>query len=120
MAFLIKKTVPLDSLGEEWKDCSLTLRGLSWAESSELAKRFKKVGDDPDKLQAEMISFLQSRFIEGRGIDDTGKRVAIAKEDLADLPFEVVSDAIHTLTGNSGKKEDASTSAPAVTSEDGQ
>jgi hypothetical protein len=101
MAFLIKKRIPLDDYGDEWKDCYLTFRSVSVNELAEMQKVFGQLDDQ--SAVGEVLTFLGDRLLEGEGIDENGKPVDITKEMLGDLPVEILAESLLQLTGQSGK-----------------
>lgn len=96
MGFILKKEIALDKFG--WAGCSLTMNSITYAE---LAKWQAKLGDAQNdvKTAMEIIDLLTDKFIAGTAIDDSGKKVELKKEDIENLPFDIVLEAAGQLAG---------------------
>jgi len=100
--FNIVKKLDLSYLGEEWKDCYISFSAITYRE----VEAYTMVDREDTKAATDMaISTLQNHLVEGFGIDEKGERIAIKKEDIIELPLEIVIKAINFLTADVGKKE---------------
>lgn len=98
--FVVVKNVDLSFLGEEWNGCFLKVSGLTLGEVEKLSE----MGEDNTKAGRYMVSLVSDKFLEGKGFDG-GKIVDIKKEDVKDLPLEVVSAIFEKLTADVSKKK---------------
>jgi len=98
--FIAVKTINLDFLGSEWKDCYIKINSLTLGELASLASFTK----DETKAGAFMVQLIKDKFVDGRGWD--GKKViAIKKEDIDDLPIDIFGGLYEQLMGNLPKKK---------------
>ena len=106
--FLVRKHFSLDFLGEEWKDAYLVFSAFVMSDIKDrLAKLANLEQDDSEAVMAgltEMVSLLEEKFIEGKGVDASGKLIPVEKEDIKDLPVEVISKAVSFLSQGLSQK----------------
>ncbi len=101
MAFDVFRQLDLNFLGDNWKGCYIKFRYISLAE----AKGFAELGfdkDDPKSVQQALdktVEVLKEKFVEGKAMAD-GQMVDLKKEQLAELPTDVLNKAILLLTGS--------------------
>lgn len=100
----IKKKITLESAGEEYKDSYLEFYAIPFKDFESLAKRADELAaeDDVNKTFGSLIFIreqLSERFIGGKIIDDDVK-----KEDLFDLPGDMIVDCFQTLMGKISPK----------------
>lgn len=101
----ISRTLSLDFLGTEWKDCYIKFSYISANE----AKSFMDFAmDEKDKASVEesftrIIAVLKDKFIEGKVMSE-GKVADISANDINELPTDILKKAIVLLT--SGFDED--------------
>lgn len=105
--FVVKKKIELAFLGEGWEEAYITFSPFSFADNEQLLKLRSNVNvDNPEatpqegaeKASKNMIALLQEKFVEGKGYDGTGL-VDITKENLQDLPMEIINEALNVLQG---------------------
>lgn len=103
--FGLLKTLTLEFLGEAWKDCYLKFSALTYRDFKTMVNF--NVNNPKARIQAsdETIRILSEHFVEGLGVNEKGTEIKITKEDLEDLPVEVITRALSFLL-----------EAPAVTS----
>lgn len=104
--FDITKKIDLSYLGEEWKDCYISFAPLSIAEVRKLPQ-MAKATDDPVEAEKNIdviLNLLREKFLGGEGIKE-GKRVPIKKEDIDQLPADLVIDIMASLNGGLDKKK---------------
>ena len=87
--FDVFKILKLDFLGEDWKDCYLKFHYLTIAEAEIWSK-----SDSSSKKNLELLS---DKFIEGKAIRD-GQTIEVSKENIGELPVEVLLKCITLLT----------------------
>lgn len=109
MTFDIFRTLSLSYLGEEWKDCYLKFSYLTADEAKDFAS-LKIDKDDPSeviKVLDKAIEVIKNKFVEGKAIRD-GKIVELSKEDVNDLPVEILNKCVQLLVGSmeEGEKKD--------------
>lgn len=106
----LRKKVNLTALITEWADFDAYVR-LNPLLSKDMAKlaKSRKGGNgeqkdvDSEQLAAEMIETIQSKFVDGKVVvekeDGTMELVSMEKEDIAGLPFLVISTIFGELVG---------------------
>jgi len=108
--FVVVKKYKLDQLGEGWEDCFLKFKSVSYNESLELRKEYdleytrEEILADPklqDKASSNALRLLGDYYIEGQGFDGE-KVVPIAKDEIGNLPVDILVNAFLFLTGNQG------------------
>lgn len=100
--FDIFKTVDLSFLGEEWKDCYLKFSSLSLSEVGKLTSI--KQSTDPLQVSNITIGLLESKFIEGKAVKG-GVVVDVQKEDLKELPIDIVNKILESFAEGLDKKK---------------
>ena len=107
MKFDITKRVELSYLGDEWKECYLEFIMPSYHDIKEFAEK----GKDNTETVEKGLEKLTGLFKSGYAVSD-GKKVEVKKEDIKDLPMEVVTKSLETISGQVDPKESGnSTSA---------
>lgn len=100
--FKTSKKFPLTFLGKDWKGTYIEFNRVTISDIQNVFPKFKDAGseDEKDVLKGvqEVINFLESKFISGKGILDDGSTVDLAVEDLKELPSEVLSRALTFLS----------------------
>lgn len=112
MALVIKKSVDLSSLGDEYKGIKLEFRSIPAKDLSELNKKQESMEKDKEgdpKLELVLpffIDILQKYFLSGT--QDGGK---VVKEDVGDLDSDALVYCFQILSGQEidPKDEDSST-----------
>ncbi len=98
--FVSIKTIKLDFLGEDWKDCYIKINSLTLGELTSLASFTK----DETKAGIFMVNLIKDKFMEGKGWD--GKKIVdIKKDDIEDLPIDIFGGLYEQLMGNLPKKK---------------
>jgi hypothetical protein len=110
MKYLISKKFSLDFLGNEWKDCYINFSSITIRDLKENVAQFVNMDKNDSASVAngitETLKILEDRFIKGIAIDETGKSIDLKKEDLVDMPAEVLTKALSFLSqGLEEKKE---------------
>ena len=102
--FKITKKFSLDFLGKDWKekDAHINFKAVT---IGDIKNKFPKFGmvDEKDSnavLQGmtEILEFLKSKFISGKGIIADGSLVDLKAEDLENLPAQVLSRTLSFLS----------------------
>lgn len=102
MKIKIEKKIDLSYLGEGWDGCFITFIAPSYGQ----IKPILKFADQKDNSKAveEGITFLESVFIAGLvATTDEGKK-EIKKEDLKDLPLEIINKCFEMIGGTPNPK----------------
>ena len=87
----IARNISLDFIGDNHKDDYITFSGLSYKEAKLIEK-----STDPD----EFINLLKAKFMAGSIVDDeTGQPVKLTKDQIEDLPVDVLLAVIERLIG---------------------
>ncbi|MGI0134187.1 MAG: hypothetical protein ACREBW_04435 [Candidatus Micrarchaeaceae archaeon] len=99
MAFVVKKQLSLDFLGEGWHAAYITFKLPSLKESlDQSAPSQEEIEADPKKYTLEMVAFLEKQFIDGKGWNGS-ELVDLQKEDIAALPTIVFAKATEFVSG---------------------
>jgi hypothetical protein len=101
-SFSINRTMKLDFLGTNWKDCFIVFTSTSIRENNELARM--KLQSKSAKQQGELVlQFLRDHFVEGVGFDaETQTVVPIKKEEIDLLPSTIQERMVLFLVGDAG------------------
>lgn len=107
MALVIKKTVNLDSLGEEYSGVVLEFKSIPARDLPKLVTEQEALGEDTDKIIPYFIKVLEDYFILGKQGEES-----ISKEDIGLLPSEALIHVFQILSGQAidPKAENESTS----------
>ncbi len=100
--FVIKKVVDLGFLGEDWNGCNIVVTPLVVKELKEIQGLDSQDVDDPAQVQEsveKMIDIISRHFVSGKGFDGVNQ-VAILKDDIEELSFEVLSACLKAMAGN--------------------
>lgn len=106
--FVVKKHIPLDFLGEGWEKAYIDFSPFSFNDNDRLLA-LKKVAVNPDALNTMSVDeakeasdgikgLLAEKLIGGQGFDGE-KLIEITKENLGELPMEILVTALQTLQG---------------------
>lgn len=109
MQFVVKKRIELSFLGEGWEEAYVIFTPFTFNDNTALLKlRHLALGvsgpdidvEEANKATKEIMVLLENKFVEGKGFD--GKHLApITKENLADLPMEIITRILQALQGQS-------------------
>src|SRR3990167_2737989 len=106
ISFDVFRKLDLSFLGETWKECFIEFRYITVAEAKSFSS-FTLNKDDPKSVENALdtsIKILEDKFVSGKALQD-GKLVDLKKEDLKDLPVEVLNRSIIILTGGDEVKK---------------
>lgn len=102
--FVIKKRIPLDFLGEGWKEAYVEFSPFSFVDNDKIIAMRKfgldQNGDNAKEASDQLLEVVKEKFIEGKGWNGE-KLINITKENLAELPIEVIVKVLQELQGNS-------------------
>ena len=93
MKFDISKRVSLAEYGEQWKECYLEFAVPSYADIKGIQGT-----DDQNKAVELGIERLEGLFRGGKAISE-GKEVEVKKEDIKDLPLEILTKCFKAISG---------------------
>ena len=102
--FVVKKKINLAHLGEGWEDGFVTLTPFTFRDNEAIIRLRTLVTsqdiseEEAKKASDEIVTLLQEKLIEGMGFDGE-KLVPITKDNLSDLPMEIVVMILQTLQG---------------------
>ena len=102
--FVVKKKIDLSHLGEGWEGGFITLSPFTFNDNAQIIRLRKIVtsneisNEEAEQASNEVVALLQDKFIEGMGFNGE-KLVAITKENLSDLPMEIIVLILQTLQG---------------------
>ncbi len=105
MPLLIKKTVKLDFLGEEYKDAYIVFKSVPVKDFEIIAKEQEEIGDDNSKALHFIIDNLKKYFISGKAPNESGELVDLVKDDVEDLDQQSVIKCFELLTGQNVNEE---------------
>ncbi len=104
--FVIKKVVDLGFLGEDWNGCNIVVTPLVVKELKEIQGLEALDTSDSNAVQQSvetMIDIIGRHFVSGRGFDGVNK-VAILKDDIEELSFEILSACLKAMAGTADPK----------------
>lgn len=96
MAYVIIKKIDLASF-DGWEGCYISFKSPTYNE----IKKFKNIdvkADDDEAVFMEMVAFMSGLFVEGKGFNGS-EATNINKEELAELPIEIINYIIQEFTG---------------------
>lgn len=99
MPINIKKRVPLDFLGTDYKDAYLTFSVVTVSEYETLIPKMEAVRDDRVQSANHMLAYVKSKFVEGKFPDDAGKLQPVVESDLDGLDEGTLVDCFERMTG---------------------
>ena|ERR1700756_2109968 len=105
MAFPVQKRIDLSFLGAEWSGAELVFRALTFKETRDLAGlNFDEEDPTAQEKSVEFVTkFLGDHFISGKAFNGDGL-VPVTKDDLDELPVDVVNKAVEVLSGQTDPK----------------
>ena len=92
--FDITKKVSLDYLGDQWKECYLEFNLPSYGDLKNLTN---SKATDQEKVESGLETIV-GLFRCGKAISE-GKEVDVTKEDLKDMPIEVLTKCFKAISG---------------------
>ena len=96
--FKVVKKLPLDFLGEGWKDAYINFQVLTIADIKNKFPTLTELDvEDPTSVIKGMdtiLKILTDKFVDGK--DNEGKEIKV--EDLEELPAEVMKKALEFLS----------------------
>ncbi len=99
MAFVVKKQLSLDFLGEGWHGAYITFTLPSLKDSlAQSTPSQEEIEKEPKKYTLEMVKYLEEHFIDGKGWNGN-ELVDLTKDDIQLLPTEVFAKGIELLSG---------------------
>lgn len=103
--FPVEKKLDLSFLGGNWTGAELVLSGLTFAQTKDLTDvNTDATGSEAAKANAEfVVKFLGDHFLRGKAWNGS-TLVELTKDDLGDLPVEVVNKAVELLAGTPDPK----------------
>lgn len=111
--FRVIKRLSLEFLGDEWKECYIKFKALSYNQLDVIAQL--DIETDPKKLDLKKVQkaskeikgVLERQFTEGKGWN--GKEIiGMEKNDIGELPAEVIRKSLILLVGGLEKNESGS------------
>ena len=94
MKFDITKKVDLAYLGEDWKECYLEFNLPSYGDLKDLTN-----ADTTDAEKAEKgLETILGLFKGGFAMSE-GKKMEVKKEDLEDMPVEIMNKCFKAISG---------------------
>lgn len=98
--FHVVKRLSLDFLGDDWKECYLEFKALTIREFKDFTGLIGVDQADADAVLAAFsltIGILQTVYLKGKAIDQDKTIIDVSKEDLAEMPLEVINRATSFL-----------------------
>lgn len=92
--FKITKRISLAELGDDWAECYLEFRQITFGE----AKAFVGLDKEPEKAADKAIEILEDHFVSGKAVGEEGI-VDVKAKDMSDFPAAVISQSITELVG---------------------
>lgn len=94
--FKLEKRIDLSELGEGWAECYLLFTAPSFKDIKQISKLSTETGEAEAVDKA--VDVLKCLYVSGEGFSDNGK-VKIEKDDLEDLPVEVLTRCFQEISG---------------------
>lgn len=91
---VIKKTVNLGFLGEEYKDSYLTFKSIPIKDYDTIIEEVEKSADDNKKAMSYIRKIIPEYFLEGKFLQED-----VTKEDLDDFDQETYLQIFQRITG---------------------
>jgi len=96
--FVVRRTIKLDFLGDEWKDAFVVMTPFSWDDNTTLLKFRKADSETIVEDQKELSELIKSRLVEGKGWNGE-KLIPITRENVGALPVEAFTKIFQELQG---------------------
>lgn len=99
MAFVAKKELKLDFLGEGWQSAYINFSLPSLKEN--LEQQFpsqEEIEADPKKYMSQMVAVLEKHFLDGKGFNGS-QLIELTAADIQELPTSVFAEASKLLNG---------------------
>lgn len=100
--FYSSKRFSLSFLGEEWKEAYIDFQSLTVADIKNNFGQLQSIDvkDDSSVVAGIEVALkvLEERFVKGSGINENKEAVDITREDLKDLPAEVITRGLAFLS----------------------
>ena len=100
--FKTSKRFSLSFLGTDWKTAYIDFERVTISDVQNIFPKFSAADSKNEKQVikgiSEITSFLESKFIGGKGVLDDGSIVDLKPEDIKALPSEVLSNALDFLS----------------------
>lgn len=108
--FKIVKKMSLDFLGEDWSDAYLELTPITTKEFQEedfasLATIDRENNEEVQQALKKSLEILKRHLVGGKGVDMDGEEIEIEKDDIVDLPAEVLIKSLNFLSQSSAEVE---------------
>lgn len=97
--FYSERTLDLSKYG--WDNCKFVFNALSWAEQRKLDSariEWQKPEADIEKAANSIVDIIKSKFVRGEALDENKKKFQVTKEQLEELPFDVLLGITAWLT----------------------
>lgn len=97
------KHISLEFMGEEWRDCYLDLRSLTWGDLAgfDAVNRATVTNREAGEL---ITAALKRNFVAGQGLDAQGNTIDLTADDLADLDIDAQTEIYAQLGGQPSPK----------------
>ena len=100
--FKVVKKLSLSFFGKEWKEAYINYQAFTVRDIRDKFPQFTKMDTkNQDEVLGSInhiLGLLKDKFISGKGINDEGKLVDLTKDDLEELPSEVLSRSLSFLS----------------------
>lgn len=111
MAFVVKRKFDLSYLGEGWEQAYINYSPATYSQATELMKvsglQAKILNGDIASMKEagdSTMTLIKNALLDGMGFDG-GKLVPITKENVGDLPAEVLGEFVRLVTGQIDAKK---------------
>lgn len=100
--FKVIKRLSLKFLGKEWEKAYIDFQPVTIGDIKNKFPEFSAIDEKDQKATVEslgkVLDFLQSKFISGKAVLENGSLADLKKEELEELPAEVLSRALSFLS----------------------
>ena len=94
MKWDITKKIDLSDLGENWKDCYLEFNLPSYGDLKDITNTEVTDAEKVEKGLETIVGLFKSGFAVSEG-----KRTEVKKEDLKDIPIEILTKCFKAISG---------------------
>lgn len=106
--FVVRKTFSLSFVADEWKEAYLIFNAFSVQDIKERLSKLSTVNQEDNSQVTKgldlMVTILEDKFVEGKAPTEGGL-VDVKKEDIKDMPVEVIAKAVSFLSQGLSKQD---------------
>lgn len=96
--YVVERQFSLDFLGKGWEKAHIVFKALTVKEMREVVSK-KLTSKEPAEILDTTTKMVQDSFIRGMAPGEKGELQKLTKEDIEELPSQVIEKAIVFLVG---------------------